>query len=1014
MFSAGKFSHGEVVDTRAMFAVYGIENNGMTLPKDTTEYNAVQSFEPAPGSQIPPTAELIGSVDIFGADIECESANMAFVNATNYWLNDASTTVLEYQNISVSSPSCEVYYPGFNVTDFYGVVGRADYRGIMEIVNCKNRSAGEESKRLLMAVTYIKEVENTQSMINATALLCIPSYEITHGKVAMNGSAVVDYGMRVLSARDSKPRILSGLSIWDLTSGLIKSALMAHGLVDPNLNITLGTFLGMAASQSNGDMPKFMVARVMKEQTRHLFRLITTQMAAQYLTVPIREEIGGTYNYYGSLLVPRGGPLIAMQGLLAVLVVTTIALIITVPRNVLPRSAESIGGLATILARSTKALKPLRGLGHVSSKTLQVILQAAFYRTSMSPQARGLTFRIERDEKPSDMRKSIHTRRKPVGFSPGNWWRPTSFSFPMMIVTLASPLVLVMALEITLRESSKANGLADVRPSSTDRFAWVFIPTIVLVFVATLFNLLDFDVASIQPYQALKKGNGVARKSVTQVPLRHTAIFRLYSGLLGGYLPAVATALAIIVAPMLTIVVSSLLLFRQVPYSGSVHVMQATWFNTTPNPEYLPADAANSLNLIVHGNLTYPKWTYDELVFPNITIQSLTESYTGNYFDQAQYLNVVLPAIRGRFNCTPWPITHIHRAKINMGRDFNGSDIGTLNDTEVGRVVVDGSQLLLTLPEELFGNIALADKQTSHYQFSFENVTSRGGSGYSAYETLTPGLIFYGHFKENVLDNFTITSCNPFVELVNVNVTLTLPDYVISTAQPPIVFEDTARFFAPVPPLGNPDFSTLDTDFQVLNATDGNAFTPFFQAMVYGRDGVPAQELMNQSRLIEASEHLYRVYKAQTMNAYYRIPAATDTEALNATYLFEQRMRLQQNTLATRLLQCLLSVLLACGMVTYAVIWIDTKGTMRVVPRNPHSIASVACLLVESEILSEKVIPPGAEWWSDKEMKKNGLFDGWTFSLGWWRDGKGDSSNESRFGIDVGKAQERADTEATR
>jgi hypothetical protein len=39
-------------------------------------------------------------------------------------------------------------------------------------------------------------------------------------------------------------------------------------------------------------------------------------------------------------------------------------------------------------------------------------------------------------------------------------------------------------------------------------------------------------------------------------------------------------------------------------------------------------------------------------------------------------------------------------------------------------------------------------------------------------------------------------------------------------------------------------------------------------------------------------------------------------------------------------------------------------------------------LLAGSEICSRNVVPEGAEWMSNKELKKAGYFEGYLFSLG--------------------------------
>jgi hypothetical protein len=133
---------------------------------------------------------------------------------------------------------------------------------------------------------------------------------------------------------------------------------------------------------------------------------------------------------------------------------------------------------------------------------------------------------------------------------------------------------------------------------------------------------------------------------------------------------------------------------------------------------------------------------------------------------------------------------------------------------------------------------------------------------------------------------------------------------------------------------------------------------------------------------------------------------------LNGTFTDLYRTRLKQSELSTRLLQGLLALLFLCAVVAYT-----NLGPRRILPRNPTSIASLASLMAGSEILSDKVIPPGAEWWSDKESERRGLFAGYVFSLGWWRVGNeetGRQSQEQRFGLDIGRAEDRIDEKMER
>ena len=48
----------------------------------------------------------------------------------------------------------------------------------------------------------------------------------------------------------------------------------------------------------------------------------------------------------------------------------------------------------------------------------------------------------------------------------------------------------------------------------------------------------------------------------------------------------------------------------------------------------------------------------------------------------------------------------------------------------------------------------------------------------------------------------------------------------------------------------------------------------------------------------------------------------------------------------------------------------------RTLPHNPHTIAGSMSLLAGSEMALRAVVPEGAEWMSDEELKKAGVFKG--------------------------------------
>ena len=80
----------------------------------------------------------------------------------------------------------------------------------------------------------------------------------------------------------------------------------------------------------------------------------------------------------------------------------------------------------------------------------------------------------------------------------------------------------------------------------------------------------------------------------------------------------------------------------------------------------------------------------------------------------------------------------------------------------------------------------------------------------------------------------------------------------------------------------------------------------------------------------------------------------------------------------------------------------------KVLPKQIGSIAAAASLLAGGRLLEEKegLVPRGAEWWSDREWERRGVWEGEAFRMGWWdvKEGGEDEGHEGTrrvFRIDV-------------
>lgn len=202
--------------------------------------------------------------------------------------------------------------------------------------------------------------------------------------------------------------------------------------------------------------------------------------------------------------------------------------------------------------------------------------------------------------------------------------------------------------------------------------------------------------------------------------------------------------------------------------------------------------------------------------------------------------------------------------------------------------------------------------------------------------------------------------------------------------------------------LMNPDPNTYLTFF---NETDGQNYDNFFSNVIYGRDGVPPSEMLEEageSRLFAAVQHLWRVVLAQQIptSGLWMTVSPKELKAWaphgpwNGTLTNPNAYRLQQSIVSTRILQGILSALALCGIIAF----VSFGSTKRLLPNNPSSIAVVASLLAGSEMLS--MIEKRKADNDAQEGHREDPWAGYLFSLGWWNRPDGGR----RFGIDIGRA----------
>ena len=934
--------------------------------------------------------KLKGIVDAFSASLACEKGN---------WTSKVLEDRKLFQ-VNISTSSCQIideeilpgyWMPKVGQTNADILIGR------LQASNCTHSRTKDDVERLLImlgeysisippsphspSITY-----SANSLLRFSSLVCKPEYVIKRPTVLFNPfESFSGSGVEVMLEDDTETTTIPQLSAWDIASGVLSSLAPSHaGSVDDNGTDLDQFFTLIQPKWPQANMSGLLDSEIVHRASRELYSSISTQMAHRYLLTSTNQSMKGISIVSERRLHIRTLSLRLTESILGLLIVISTIMCIWTPVRIVSRDPGSIGGYATILARSQALVDSLRGMGASSLNDLRHHLTGYQYQTVVNQKNGIVTFSIESDSRTvsGDPSRAMDTTHS----SPIRWWRPFSVTIPSRVLILAVPIALIVSLEVLYQCSSRSDGIVDVDMEGYIRYSWVYIPTLTMVGVGMLFSMVDFSIKVFQPYHALRKGTASAEGSMLEDQLGRVGVHALWHAFIKRQYAIFTTTLAILLASFLTIAVSGLYIAEGVPDKTSISFRQRSDFNSTlalkefeqRGEIYQREEACDVTSLIMNANLSYPLWTHNELAFPELDLLPMDASDNRKIDPNrvnATLVNLKTSAVRGAINCSVVPPNIYTTTRGNTTRDNN-----TRFDFQIPTGYCDGSYSDdFYVPEEgYFG------KWLSGEGYFVESGDSKC--------PLLP--IVYGQASSNHVKELIVLFCTPYAERIEVNTTFILPSYEIDPTHPPQPIEATTKYFMENP-LGERPY--LTSSLKILN----DSFDEFFSMLTYGKDGIPAAELSgaeNAPKLMNAMQHLFRIYVAQFFHNYRRIPVSPDAAVLNGTVMNLTRPRLKQSGISTRISQALLAAMFVCTAIAF---WLmDTRRTL---PNNPCSIAAVTSLLADSAFLKES-IPEGSEWCTDTELKQRGVFEGYTFSLGWWSRDNG----RKIFGIDVGTSKKAA------
>lgn len=595
------------------------------------------------------------------------------------------------------------------------------------------------------------------------------------------------------------------------------------------------------------------------------------------------------------------------------------------------------------------------------------------------------------------------------------WWRPLALNHGIFGLTLCLPISLIVVLEILQQHSNNNRGilaLPNDRPF-LDASYTRFLPALVMFLVAILYDSLDFTVSLFAPFYALRSGQVAAEHGLMSSLLGKVPFRTIYLAFSHGYWGAIFSAIAALIGSVLTIIVSGLYTVESTSVSDITMVHRLDHFKTTWADSATNDNQAAVLTSLTESlNVSYSHYTYGELAFPAVELTgSVSKILDGG--GNATF-NTRLPSLRASLNCTFTP-AHI----IDLGQ----STIGTYYTENLSTIMINSSlsnqcAVGSHMPYVTLSATFVLQSNPGYAGGVFDLPIGSGASNPAGCPSL---VLIFGYFDVtlNEPSNATAMVCHQLLQEVQTDVTFLLPGWTVSDADPPKPLEDTVRYI-PNGPNGSDSFewhishnmlqSLIVFDRFTTNAMTGTQrymsgqMDSFFEAVLFGRQPIDPAMIsgpLHEQNLLHAVTAFYRRYMAQAISQNMRVNTTeTPLEVFYGTFADSDLQRLKQNNASKITLQVMLGIMAVCGLLAY-----NLTSMRDTLPHNPCSIAGTASLLAGSEMCSgrlAKLIPAGAEWLTDEELKEHKVWNGWTFSMGWWEWKYGE---QSRFGIDVGEAE---------
>ncbi|KAG8158510.1 hypothetical protein KVR01_011632 [Diaporthe batatas] len=584
--------------------------------------------------------------------------------------------------------------------------------------------------------------------------------------------------------------------------------------------------------------------------------------------------------------------------------------------------------------------------------------------------------------------------------------RPVSYI--ALILTIVACGTILMFL---FRKSTDGRGLGDVATSEYVLIAWTTAPATILTVISWWLSSIDTQIRLSAPYQLLKSDR--CKRPVLRMDLMRGLIpFIIWRELKSSSFAAASTTLAALLAAILTTVSAAVFHVVPFPVSKPVELSSNTAFME-------PASISNSetsrlASLILETNLSYPRGSYQDLVFPEFSMTPLSARNASDKTNASSaIIKVTAPALRPHLRCTNYSPVDIAAVNVRNRSSPKGQDqwngIVVNIPSENCRIYANSHETALfetgNLSETIFATA------TTYNKAGTIEIMARSCSDVLyiwGYHDTSPGPV----------TNISAAGCNKSVELVDVTISLLEPDFRLDLSDAPAIVESTARDIREDSFMG---LSHLDGSYYGLASlpiTTHGVFDSFFRQLVTSRYAISISSIGDPTQaeiVMDAIRLQHGIIEAQFLNSNYRTDmdssnAINNASALVIPTLFNQSTsngasrfpatvtypfgshRVVQDPTATAVLGALL-----LGILVLVILGWYLVPNEPALPRSPSSVGSLLALLAGGNVL-EHLYDGGPEplCWDDVKCR---LGKDSKLHLGWNSLNGDEGDDQQRFGI---------------